>query len=105
METKHVVHTQIMTPGVRTFFVYLFIADDGSVIKQDCTKFTNTKCECRKDFVPRDSDYSICQCAEGFKQTGGTRLDHNIGSFTIHTKEISFLSRYSFFPARRMSKM
>ncbi|CAI5687456.1 unnamed protein product [Oreochromis niloticus] len=46
-------------------------SNDGSVIKQDCTKFTNTKCECRKDFVPRDSDYSICQCAEGFKQTGG----------------------------------
>ncbi|CAI5687458.1 unnamed protein product [Oreochromis niloticus] len=46
-------------------------SNDGSVIKQDCTKFTNTKCECRKDFVPRDSESSICQCAEGFKQTGG----------------------------------
>lgn len=97
METKHVVHTQITTSGLRTFFVYLFIADHGSEIKQHCTRFTNTRCACREDFVPWDSDSSNCKCAEGFKQIGGTRLDHNIGSFTIHTKENVFLNHQFFF--------
>ncbi|XP_039857754.1 tumor necrosis factor receptor superfamily member 4 isoform X3 [Simochromis diagramma] len=43
----------------------------GSEIKERCTRFKNTRCECRKDFVPWDSDSSNCKCAEGFKRIGG----------------------------------
>uniref|UniRef100_A0AAX7TAK3 TNFR-Cys domain-containing protein n=1 Tax=Astatotilapia calliptera TaxID=8154 RepID=A0AAX7TAK3_ASTCA len=43
----------------------------GSEIKQHCTRFTNTRCACREDFVPWDSDSFNCKCAEGFKRIGG----------------------------------
>nr|XP_046239428.1 tumor necrosis factor receptor superfamily member 4 [Scatophagus argus] len=38
----------------------------GSVTKQKCTKETNTKCECRGEFVPWDDDSSTCKCDVGF---------------------------------------
>nr|XP_020453764.1 tumor necrosis factor receptor superfamily member 4-like [Monopterus albus] len=38
----------------------------GSIVKQACTKETNTKCQCRGEFVVWDNDYSTCKCSKGF---------------------------------------
>ncbi|XP_035857764.1 tumor necrosis factor receptor superfamily member 4 isoform X2 [Sander lucioperca] len=38
----------------------------GSDIKEECTKVTNRKCQCRGKFVPSESDSSICKCDIGF---------------------------------------
>ncbi|XP_041812826.1 tumor necrosis factor receptor superfamily member 4 isoform X2 [Chelmon rostratus] len=38
----------------------------GSVVKEKCTKESDTKCECRGEFVGSDSDYSTCKCDIGF---------------------------------------
>ncbi|XP_078104842.1 uncharacterized protein LOC144516971 isoform X2 [Sander vitreus] len=38
----------------------------GSVVKENCTKVTNGKCQCRGKFVPSESDSSICKCDIGF---------------------------------------
>ncbi|KAM8913906.1 uncharacterized protein AB9W97_006906 isoform 2-T2 [Spinachia spinachia] len=37
----------------------------GSVVKEECTKETDTKCQCRDDFVPWESDSSSCKCKDG----------------------------------------
>ncbi|XP_035517630.1 tumor necrosis factor receptor superfamily member 4 [Morone saxatilis] len=41
-------------------------AVSGSVVKEKCTKTTNTKCQCRGEFVPYDPDSSTCKCDIGF---------------------------------------
>ncbi|XP_070815820.1 tumor necrosis factor receptor superfamily member 4 [Chaetodon trifascialis] len=46
-------------------------AGSGSVVKEKCTKESDTKCECRGRFVPSDSDFSTCKCAIGFGLTLG----------------------------------
>ncbi|TDH13885.1 hypothetical protein EPR50_G00038240 [Perca flavescens] len=38
----------------------------GSVVKENCTKMTNRKCQCRGQFVPSENDSSICKCDIGF---------------------------------------
>ncbi|XP_076610310.1 tumor necrosis factor receptor superfamily member 4 [Chaetodon auriga] len=38
----------------------------GSVIKEKCTKESDTKCECRGGFIPSDTDFSTCKCDIGF---------------------------------------
>ncbi|XP_034724741.1 tumor necrosis factor receptor superfamily member 1B isoform X2 [Etheostoma cragini] len=38
----------------------------GSVVKEECTKVSNRKCQCRGEFVPSESDFSICKCDVGF---------------------------------------
>ncbi|XP_032370425.1 tumor necrosis factor receptor superfamily member 11B isoform X2 [Etheostoma spectabile] len=38
----------------------------GSVVKEECTKVTNRKCQCRGEFVPLESDFSSCKCDIGF---------------------------------------
>ncbi|XP_069392224.1 tumor necrosis factor receptor superfamily member 4 isoform X2 [Paralichthys olivaceus] len=45
--------------------------NQGSQVKQKCDKETDTKCECRGDFVPWDSDSSTCKCNKGFGLTNG----------------------------------
>ncbi|XP_068451404.1 tumor necrosis factor receptor superfamily member 21 [Clinocottus analis] len=40
--------------------------ESGSVVEKKCTKKTNTKCQCRGEFVPRESDSSTCKCDVGF---------------------------------------
>ncbi|XP_035005629.1 tumor necrosis factor receptor superfamily member 4 [Hippoglossus stenolepis] len=39
----------------------------GSVVKQKCTKETDTKCECRGNFVAWDKTSSTCKCDIGFE--------------------------------------
>lgn len=60
----------------------------GSDIKEECTKVTNRKCQCRGKFVPSESDSSICKCDIGFglKNTG-TEIEHCIQ----YIKEMVFL--------------
>ncbi|XP_034388811.1 tumor necrosis factor receptor superfamily member 9 [Cyclopterus lumpus] len=40
--------------------------ESGSIVKEECTKETNTKCQCRGEFVPWESDSSTCRCGIGF---------------------------------------
>ncbi|XP_051271948.1 tumor necrosis factor receptor superfamily member 4 [Dicentrarchus labrax] len=44
--------------------------DSGSFVKKQCTKTTNTKCQCRGEFVPFDNDSSTCKCDTGFGLQG-----------------------------------
>ncbi|XP_039655111.1 tumor necrosis factor receptor superfamily member 4 isoform X2 [Perca fluviatilis] len=66
----------------------------GSVVKENCTKVTNRKCQCRGKFVPSQSDSSICKCDIGFglKDTG-TEIEHCIQ----YIKEMVFLIIHNFF--------
>nr|XP_040061090.1 tumor necrosis factor receptor superfamily member 4 isoform X1 [Gasterosteus aculeatus aculeatus] len=41
-------------------------SETGSVVKEECTKETNTKCQCREEFVPWERDSSSCKCRIGF---------------------------------------
>ena len=42
-----------------------------------CTKETNTECECHEGFVPLEDDSSTCKCNAGFEKTrGGTSMNH-----------------------------
>ncbi|KAK2862001.1 hypothetical protein Q5P01_001534 [Channa striata] len=41
-------------------------ANRGSFVKEECTKETDRKCECRKGFVPLEKDSSTCKCDPGF---------------------------------------
>ncbi|XP_068568300.1 tumor necrosis factor receptor superfamily member 9 [Cebidichthys violaceus] len=40
--------------------------ESGSVVKEKCTKETNTQCRCRGEFVLWESDSSSCKCDIGF---------------------------------------
>lgn len=56
-----------------------FMVESGSVVVQHCTKTTNTKCKCRGEFVPSESDSSTCKCDIGYGlKNGGTEINHNI---------------------------
>lgn len=58
------------------FFLVLFV-DYGSAVKEACTKETNTKCQCRGEFVPAESDSSTCKCEIGFGlKSEGMKKDH-----------------------------
>ncbi|KAM9813343.1 tumor necrosis factor receptor superfamily member 5 [Neosynchiropus ocellatus] len=39
--------------------------NSGSVVKQQCTKVSNTECKCQQHFSPLESDSSTCTCPEG----------------------------------------
>ncbi|XP_054473523.1 tumor necrosis factor receptor superfamily member 4 isoform X2 [Anoplopoma fimbria] len=47
--------------------------ESGSDVKENCTKETNTKCQCREGFVPWESDSSSCKCEIGFELKHGGR--------------------------------
>ncbi|XP_075967248.1 uncharacterized protein LOC142970713 [Anarhichas minor] len=40
--------------------------ESGSDVKEKCTRETNTKCQCRGEFVPWESDSSSCKCTDGY---------------------------------------
>ncbi|XP_044072324.1 tumor necrosis factor receptor superfamily member 5 isoform X2 [Siniperca chuatsi] len=54
----------------------------GSVVKEKCTKETDTKCQCRGDFVSRDTDSSTCKCDIGFGLKNGDCLKCEHGYFS-----------------------
>uniref|UniRef100_A0A3Q3D1L5 Tumor necrosis factor receptor superfamily member 4-like n=1 Tax=Hippocampus comes TaxID=109280 RepID=A0A3Q3D1L5_HIPCM len=40
--------------------------ESGSEVTEKCTKKTDTKCQCRKGFVPVEPDSATCECGIGF---------------------------------------
>ncbi|XP_062259730.1 tumor necrosis factor receptor superfamily member 4 [Platichthys flesus] len=54
----------------------------GSSMKQECTKETDTKCECRAEFVAWDSSSSHCYCAIGFGLIDGVCSKCKHGHFS-----------------------
>lgn len=74
---------------------FFSVIDSGSGIKEKCTREKNTVCQCRGEFVPRDSDSSTCKCEIGFGLTNGgiQRITQHCMSFI---KEIAFLINHSF---------
>lgn len=47
--------------------ISVYVSATGSEEVEACTAVTNTKCQCRAGFVPRDtSDSSTCKCEPGF---------------------------------------
>ncbi|XP_036956806.1 tumor necrosis factor receptor superfamily member 4 isoform X2 [Acanthopagrus latus] len=55
----------------------------GSVAIQNCTKDTNTKCQCRGNFTPLDkSDNSTCKCDIGFELKSGECSECEVGYFS-----------------------
>ncbi|XP_070702810.1 tumor necrosis factor receptor superfamily member 4 [Pempheris klunzingeri] len=38
----------------------------GSFVKEECTKEKDTKCQCRRNFLPIEKDSCTCKCATGF---------------------------------------
>ncbi|XP_029288117.1 tumor necrosis factor receptor superfamily member 4 [Cottoperca gobio] len=52
----------------------------GSVLKEQCTKEKNTKCQCRREFVPLDS--STCKCNKGFELQHGECSECSEGYFS-----------------------
>ncbi|KAM9410229.1 tumor necrosis factor receptor superfamily member 3 [Pholidichthys leucotaenia] len=63
----------------------------GSVIKDDCTKETDTKCQCRNGFVPLELDSSECKCDAGFELKDGAciRCKEGYVSTDIHSSCLS----------------
>ncbi|XP_039971849.1 tumor necrosis factor receptor superfamily member 4 isoform X2 [Xiphias gladius] len=55
----------------------------GSAVEQKCTKEMDTKCKCRGDFVPWESDCSTCKCGIGFGLTNGECSKCADGYFSI----------------------
>ncbi|XP_061584517.1 tumor necrosis factor receptor superfamily member 4 [Cololabis saira] len=51
---------------------------DGSSVEEPCTKTTDTKCQCRKGFVPLFPHSEICQCEKGSGLVG--REPHTVCS-------------------------
>lgn len=44
----------------------VFGSESGSEVTEKCTKKKDTKCRCRKGFVPVESDSATCECGIGF---------------------------------------
>ncbi|XP_049895221.1 tumor necrosis factor receptor superfamily member 4 [Epinephelus moara] len=59
----------------------------GSAVKEACTKETNTKCQCRGEFVPAESDSSTCKCEIGFELKSGecSKCEHGYFSTRINS--------------------
>ncbi|XP_042367033.1 tumor necrosis factor receptor superfamily member 4 [Plectropomus leopardus] len=53
-------HTQHCKPCTKCSGKY------GSDVKENCTNVTNTKCQCRGEFLPSERDSSTCKCSIGF---------------------------------------
>ncbi|XP_053289216.1 tumor necrosis factor receptor superfamily member 4 [Pleuronectes platessa] len=58
------------------------IEDSWSFEKQACTKETDTKCECRGEFVTWDDLSSTCKCDIGFGLTNGVCSKCKYGHFS-----------------------
>ncbi|XP_028969917.1 tumor necrosis factor receptor superfamily member 10C isoform X2 [Esox lucius] len=60
--------------------------DRGSKVVINCSKTSDTICQCRSGFISRDSVSSICKCPEGsgLEQSGSEKVCHPCpqGSFT-----------------------
>ncbi|XP_008287204.1 tumor necrosis factor receptor superfamily member 4 isoform X2 [Stegastes partitus] len=56
--------------------------NSGSRVEQECTKVSDTKCECREGFVPLEDDRSICKCKNGFELKQGVCSECEEGHFS-----------------------
>ncbi|XP_019716704.1 tumor necrosis factor receptor superfamily member 4 [Hippocampus comes] len=58
--------------------------ESGSEVTEKCTKKTDTKCQCRKGFVPVEPDSATCECGIGFGLHYGECSKCEDGFFNRH---------------------
>ncbi|XP_040888898.1 tumor necrosis factor receptor superfamily member 4 [Toxotes jaculatrix] len=60
----------------------------GSVVIKECTEVTDTKCQCRENFVAWPNDLSTCKCDIGFELKNGACLKCEDGYFSTRINSL-----------------
>ncbi|XP_026202591.1 tumor necrosis factor receptor superfamily member 4 [Anabas testudineus] len=60
----------------------------GSSVKQECTRETDRKCQCRAGFTPWEDDASSCKCDIGFGLKNNECLECEYGYFTSEINSV-----------------